>query len=364
MENFRYIYIKALTQTTTTMKKGFLKPLLSIVLLLIIGGNARTQDIHFSQFFETPLVRNPALAGIFSGDIRVQAVYRNQWNSVTVPYKTGSFNAEYKKPVGRGDDFLTIGGQVLYDKAGTVALQSTHILPALNYHKSLSAEKNSYLSLGFMGGWVQRSIDRSKITSNSQFDPVTGFDPNAFNGETFPNSSYSYFDGSVGMSFNTQVGDNADNNIYVGLGYHHFNKASKLSFYGIPKYEMIPKWVGSFGLRMNMNETSYFTFYGDYSKQGTYTETMAGALYSWKLDDFDDPRYILHGGALLRWKDAIIPVVKLEFKPLAVSVSYDANISQLKSASRGRGGFELALTYQKYLDRNNSSTEAVRCPKF
>jgi type IX secretion system PorP/SprF family membrane protein len=363
MKIFRYIYSQALTQTTITMKKGFLKPLLNIILLLFISINACTQDIHFSQFFETPLVRNPALAGIFSGDVRVQAVYRNQWNSVTVPYRTGSFNAEYKKPVGRGDDFITIGGQVLYDKAGTVALQSTHILPALNYHKSLSAEKNSYLSLGFMGGWVQRSIDRSKVTTNSQYDG-TGFNPGLSDGETFPRNSYSYLDGSVGISFNTQIGSNTDDNIYLGAAYHHFNKATKVSFYGNPNYEMIPKWVGSFGLRMNMNESSYFTFYGDYSKQGTYTETLAGALYSWKLDDFEDPRYILHGGAILRWKDAIIPVAKLEFKPLAISVSYDANISQLKSASNGRGGFELALTYQKYLDRNNSSTEAVRCPKF
>ena len=363
MKIFRFIYIKALLQTTIIMKKGFYKPLLSFILLLIFSGNAYTQDIHFSQFFETPLLRNPALAGIFSGDIRVQAVYRNQWNSVTVPYQTGSFNAEYKKPIGRGDDFITIGGQILYDKAGTVALQSTHILPAVNYHKSLSAERNMYLSLGFMGGWVQRSINRSKVTTNSQYDG-TGFNPGLSDGETFPRNSYSYLDGSVGMSFNTQVGDNADNNIYLGVGYHHFNKATKISFYGNPNYEMIPKWVGSFGLRMNMNETSYFTFYGDYSKQGTYTETLAGALYSWKLDDIEAPKYVLHAGALLRWKDALIPVAKLEFKPMAVSVSYDANISQLKSASYGRGGFELALTYQKYLDRNNAGTDAVRCPKF
>ena len=33
---------------------------------------ASAQDIHFSQFFETPLLRNPALAGIFTGDIRLQ----------------------------------------------------------------------------------------------------------------------------------------------------------------------------------------------------------------------------------------------------------------------------------------------------
>ncbi len=56
------------------------------------------QDIHFSQFFEAPLYRNPALAGIVNGDVRVQTVYRSQWNSITNAYKTTSVNAEYKMP--------------------------------------------------------------------------------------------------------------------------------------------------------------------------------------------------------------------------------------------------------------------------
>jgi type IX secretion system PorP/SprF family membrane protein len=364
MKNFRSIdNIIALTTKEPTMKKGLLKPFLILSALFITGVNAYTQDIHFSQFFETPLLRNPALAGIFNGDIRLQTVYRNQWNSVTTPYQTGSLNAEYKKPIGKGDDFITIGGQILYDKAGTIALQSTHILPALNYHKSLSADKNRYLSLGFMGGWVQRSIDRSKITTNSQYDG-TGFNPGLSINEPGLNNSYSYLDASIGMSFNTQVGDNTDNNIYLGVAYHHFNKATKISFYGKPNYEMIPKWVASGGLRMNMNDYAFFTLLADYSKQGTFTEILGGALYSWKLDAIEDPKYILHGGAFLRWKDALIPVVKLEFKPMAVSLSYDANISQLKTASRGRGGFEVALSYQAYLNKTNSSAEAVRCPVF
>jgi hypothetical protein len=166
------------------------------------------------------------------------------------------------------------------------------------------------------------------------------------------------------MSYNSQIGENPDNNIYVGAAYHHFNKATKISFYGNPNYEMVPKWVGSFGLRMSVNEYSFFTLYGDYSKQGTYTETMGGALYSWRLDDIEDPKYILHGGVLLRWKDAVIPVTKLDFKPFSVAFSYDANISQLKAASRGRGGYEVSISYQKSFDRNNSSADAVRCPRF
>ncbi len=347
------------------MKKGLHKILCSLftITLTTVTVNAFTQDIHFSQFFETPLLRNPALAGIFTGDLRLQAVYRTQWNSVTVPYQTGSLNGEYKLPVGRGNDFLTIGGQILYDKAGTAALSATHILPAINYHKSLSADRNMYLSLGFMGGWVQRRIDRSKITTNSQFDGIS-FNPGLGDGETFSKPSYSYFDGSVGMTFNTQVGENADNNVYLGLAYHHFNKAPKISFYSDPRYEMTPKWVVSTGVRMNMTEYAFFTVYGDFSKQGPYSETLAGALYSVKLDAMDDPRYIIHAGGFIRWKDAIIPVAKLEFKPMTVSVSYDANLSQLRQASRGRGGFELALTYQKSFDRDNSDRESVRCPRF
>ena len=175
------------------------------------------QDIHFSQFFEAPLLRNPSLAGIFKGDIRAQAVYRDQWNSVTNAYRTGSLNAEIKMPIGKANDFITTGLQMLFDKAGTIGWTSAHALPAINYHKSLSNDWNTYLSLGFMGGIVNRRFDRSKMTTNSTYD-------NGVDGENFPSSSYTYADGSVGMSFNSQVNANPDNNFFIGAAYHHFNK--------------------------------------------------------------------------------------------------------------------------------------------
>src|ERR1700748_2006426 len=92
--------------------------------VLLFGISACAQDIHFSQFFQTPLLRNPSLAGIYTGDIRVQAVYRSQWNSVTDAYKTASLDGEYKMPVGKSNDFVTVGMQLLYDKAGTIAWTS------------------------------------------------------------------------------------------------------------------------------------------------------------------------------------------------------------------------------------------------
>ena len=147
------------------------------------------------------MLRNPALAGLFEGDVRVQGVYRDQWNSVTTGYRTGSLSGEYKTPVGSGEDFVTMGMQFFYDKAGTVSYTNTQILPVLNYHKSLSSDKSKYLSLGFMGGWVQHSIDLSKITTNSQYEGM-GI------GENITDPSYSYIDGSVGMSFNSALNNN------------------------------------------------------------------------------------------------------------------------------------------------------------
>ncbi|MBC7936799.1 MAG: PorP/SprF family type IX secretion system membrane protein [Rhizobacter sp.] len=321
------------------------------------------QDIHFSQFFEAPILRNPALAGLFSGDLRLQTVYRTQWQSVTVPYQTTSINGEVKLAIGKSEDFLTIGGQILYDKAGTIAMKSTHFLPVINYHKSLSAERNMYLSLGFMGGLVQRRFDMSKVTTNSQYDG-SGYNGGLATGENLATPSYSYFDGTAGMSFNTQMGEDPENNLFVGIAYHHFNKNAKNSFYTNAAVEMNPKFVYSAGAKMAATDNSYVTIHADYTQQGVYTELIAGAMLTYRLDDTENPRYFIHGGAFLRWKDALIPVAKIEIKPFAISVSYDANISTLSSASGGRGGFEMGLSYQKYLTRDNTSRDALRCPRF
>src|ERR1700754_5223441 len=109
---------------------------------LWITNIAWSQDIHFSQFFEMPLYRNPAFAGIVNGDVRVQAVFRTQWNSVANAYKTGSLNAEYKMPVGKGEVFVTCGLEAFYDRARPADLTTTIFMPVLNYHKSLSDAYN------------------------------------------------------------------------------------------------------------------------------------------------------------------------------------------------------------------------------
>lgn len=338
------------------------KIILALSLALALIGGAMpvwAQDLHFSQFYEAPLLRNPSLAGLFEGDVRVQTVYRSQWNSIAFPYQTGSINADYKFHVGKGDDFMTTGIQTLFDRAGTLALSTTHFMPAVNFHKSLSQTRSSYLSLGFMGGIVSRRLDRAKVTTNNQFD---GFAYNGSlpDGETFA-ANYNYFDMNVGMSYNTTVGASGQHLFFAGLAYHHFNKPVN-SFYR--NINHLPKWVFSTGLKLNINPFSYVTFTGDYTRQYPYQEAIGGVMYSRKIGDEDVPKYTIHGGMYMRYKDAVIPVVKMDWYPFSLAFSYDINISKLAVASAGRGGVEVSLSYVGYVNKDNSTREKVKCPKF
>jgi type IX secretion system PorP/SprF family membrane protein len=333
-----------------------------IILCTALARSARSQDIHFSQFFEAPLLRNPALAGIFTGDYRVQTIFHDQWNSFTNAYRTGSLSGEYKIPIGSGNDHLTAGIQIVYDKAGTAALSTTELLPALNYSKSLSDEKTMYLSVGFMGGFVEKTIDLSKVTTNSQYNG-TAYDPALPDGEPFLTPSVHYLDGSLGISFNSSFGKDQRNTLFAGFSYQHLNRP-KNSFYKNPTIELDPKYVLSGGMKFDINEYTYFTLQADISRQGSAQETIGGALYSMKLgDDPENTPYTLHLGAFLRWKDAIIPVLKLETHSLAVSISYDVNVSELKTASQGQGGFELSLAYTGLLDQVSNKYKTLS-PKF
>jgi type IX secretion system PorP/SprF family membrane protein len=321
------------------------------------------QDIHLSQFYETPILRNPALIGLFNGDYRIQTVYRNQWNSITIPYQTGTVSAELKFPVGRSEDFVTTGLQLTYDRAGTARLQSVQVLPAINYHKSLSQDKNMFLSLGFTGGIVQRQFDPSKLTFNNQY---TGgrYDPTAATGEEgrLALRGYGYLDVGVGMSFNSTIGE--DVNYFIGAALYHFNKP-RVSFFKDNTIALDPKLTFNAGITIPMDDRVKIIGQYNQLQMGTYTEYMGGALVGYGLYDQGlESTRAFYIGAFLRWKDAIVPSFRLDMDTYEVGISYDANISKLKTASQSFGGFEVSFVFKGFLNSRNSTLESVHCPRF
>lgn len=334
-----------------------------VVGLVFLFVQSSAQDIHFSQFYETALLRNPALAGIFTGDYRIEAVYRNQWNSVTIPYQTGALSGEIKFPVGQKYDYITGGLQLTYDVAGTSHFQTTQLLPVINYHKSLSGSRNMYLSVGFMGGFTQRQFNPAHLTFDNQYNNGK-FDPSLPSGEHFDKYKYLYLDVATGISFSSTFGRNV--NWFVGASYYHFNRP-KLSFFNDETIELSPKWEYNAGLSAPLNDFSKIILEYNQLKQGDYSEVMAGGLLGYAIQvpqGAGNYMNMIYGGVFVRWDDAIIPVVKLELEKYTFGLSYDINVSKLSRASQGFGGFEISLSYQGFFNRTNSSINALHCPRF
>ncbi len=321
---------------------------------------AKAQDINFSQFYELPLLRNPALAGTYRGDVRVTTAYRSQWNSVTVPYQTQALGAELKFGVSQNsDDYLSLGMQVTNDVAGDSKLGKTQMLPMLAYHRSMSQDKDAYLSLGFLGGAVQQRFDQSKLTFDDQFVGGAYSSTNPTH-DVFSRTNVTYWDAGVGMKYSSTFG--YDNRFYLGAAYFHFTQP-KVAFNGANDIRLNKKFVLNGGLSAATSEYDRVTFYLDWFVQGGNNQAQGGVLYKHDiLQEDQDYTVSLSGGAFVRWNDAVVPVIKLDYYNVGVGLTYDVNVSKLKQASRGRGGFELTLSYANFLNIRNSSMEKVRCP--
>ncbi len=328
-----------------------------LCLAVLSGVKLSGQDFTFSQFQEMPLLRNPAIAGLFAGDIRIQSAYRSQWLSVTTPYKTMAISAETKIPAKYQDDFFTASLLVTNDVAGDSRLSRLQILPSINFLKSIN-DNNGYIALGFIGGLVQSQFDPTKLTFDDQFQNGS-FNPLNPTSQTFSKTSITYFDASVGMSYSDRIGQNTK--FYIGGAYFHANKP-KVSFLD-DKVLLKPRSVINAGLSIETSEYDNFYIFGDYIHQGGNRQGLMGLMYSHIIGEYmEDDNVSLSLGAFYRWGDAVIPSIKLNLYKVSLGISYDMNVSKLARASQLRGGYEFTASFRSFLNIRNTSLNKVKCP--
>ena len=322
----------------------------------------RAQDFTFSQFYEQPLLRNPALAGLFTGDLRVSMSYRDQWGSVTVPFRTTSLSIENKIPVGSSNDLITIASQMSIDGAGDIRLKRTQFLPSISFHKSLSGDKDTYLTAAFMGGPVSSQFDATQLRMGDQFHGGS-FDPSSPSAQPISNTGYSYWEVSAGLSFSSTLSNKT--NFYIAAGMTHITNPVIHSVTGNVDGFLSPKIALNAGINAPSGEKGHITAFSDLFIQNGSRQLLSGIMYGINLLEYDngDPD-ILYAGAFMRWGDALIPVVKLGFSHFSMGISYDINISKLKVVSNWRGGLELSIVYRDFLKIRNSTLDKLRCTRF
>ena len=322
------------------------------------------QDLHFSQFFNSPLSTNPANTGFIpEGDYRLGINYRNQWSAImTLPYKTMSAFGDFQvmKP---GDSqsengWLGLGAIILRDVAGSGNLTSTKIYGSVAYHQPLGYE--SLLSLGFNTGWVNKQINTSNLKFPDQFDGKF-FDNKLPTSAILSSTNISYLDMQVGMNYALFPTDN----IYVNAGYsvHHVNRPRESFFNNLADSNRVPRRHIAFlngVFKMNdqwlINPNAYFTM------QAKSWQLNIGANAHYNLSG--DGEKILIAGLYYRSKDAIIPLIGLGYKDLTFTFTYDATISTLKNYNNTRGAFEFSLIKQGMFDQFTGNKRDFKCPSL
>ena len=345
-----------------------MKRILLLLVLLYQSGfrnpdSASAQDIHFSQYYETSVLRNPALTGIFNEDFKAGAVYRSQWNTLGNPYQTTAVSAEGRFAINRdATDYLTVSAMFFSDKAGRAALKTTGIYPSINYNKSLSDPHNSYLSAGFTAGFLQRSFDLTKLTFDHNYQGGT-FVASAGAGEALPVAKLTHWDLGAGVSFNSGLGENNSIIYFLGLSAYHFTQPRATFAEAGEVLNLATRWNASLGVHATLNDVWSMQVHGNYAFQGTYREMMIGGLLRWARPDASNQRnFAVNGGVFYRLDDAIVPTIKLEYKRETLGISYDVNISPLKAVTGMRGGLELTATFSGFYSPNYDDKRL--CPRF
>ncbi len=339
-----------------------MKKILQTLPLFLFSAMCYAQDFTFSQFYEQPLLRNPALAGLFTGDLRVSMSYRDQWGSVTVPYRTTSFNIEHKIPIGKANDLLTIASQMSVDAAGDIRLKRTQVLPSISFHKSLSEENDTYLTAAFQTGPVSSQFDASQLKMGDQFRNGS-FDAANPTAQIITASGYSYWDVNAGLSFSSSIANKT--NFYFAVGMSHITSPTIKSVTGDVPGFLSPKISFNAGINAPSGERGHITAFTDWMVQNGNRQLLSGIMYGINILEYDngDPD-ILYVGSFMRWGDALIPVMKIGFNHFSVGISYDINISKLKVVSNWRGGLELSIVYRDFLKIRNSTLDKLRCTRF
>jgi len=347
------------------MMKSYLKLFLFAVVLMSCGVRASAQDIHFSQFYENAVLRNPALVGIYSGDYKVGADYRNQWGSIAAPFQTALISGEARIVVNREiGDYISFGLAASYDKAGSIDFTSVEVYPAINYNKALEDVHNTYLSVGLTGGYIARTVDMSKATFSSQY--VGGnYSSSNPTGENAPFKSLTNYDVGAGVSLNSSIGTENKFNYYFGAALYHINRPTEV-FNGAEVLVKLPmKWEGNLGFHSALSDQWGITVHLNYSDEQPYQEYIGGILATWRTHTPGLPStFALSAGVFYRYQDAIIPTVKVDYQNTSIGFSYDVNTSGLKTVTSGTGGYEITLYMRGNFKHNLHPGDNIKCPHF
>ena len=322
-----------------------------IIYSIVLSANSYlAQDIHFSQFDNSPLNLNPANTGSMNEDYRFSLNHKTQWNSISIPYATYSFS--YDMAILKGANkksHFGVGLLAFTDKAGTSEFKNS--LYAISLSSSISLNLNNKLAIGLQVGSGQKSVKYDQLSWDNQFSNGT-FDSNLPSGESSIGQKKDYIDISTGILL---YGNKNKVKYEYGASYFHVNNP-KINFIESNNDNLSAKITahGELTIQLPENNTkpkSYLVPKFWYLRQGGHQEIYIGTLYETIIQGAaiyttyrNEVKFGI--GGYYSVGDAFIIATTFDHSHISLGISYDINTSKLSEVSSFRGGIEVSLIYK------------------
>ncbi len=349
---------------------NFLKMSKAIWMLLIgfilCVFNAAGQSMHFSQYYNAPLLLSPANTALLpDNDFRVGLNYRNQWAAVPVPYNTFSGYADCKiynkneSGDGSQNKWLGVGLAFFSDKAGDGNLALTEVQGNLAYHLQMGAY--SMISFGLSGAYVQRSVNYDNITFDAQWDGEK-FNPVYANGEKLGIIKTNYY--TIAPGLNLAIFPNE--NLYMKFGASVANvNQPKETFYKNGTNTLKYRPEGNIDVLFKTGPVLIINPSVYYATQNGASELVVGTLFRTVLGENQNHQTTqLILGIFDRVGDAAIGVAGLQVGSVQFMANYDFTMSRLSPYNAAYGALEFSLIYQGKYYKNNGIKRTYSCPQF
>jgi type IX secretion system PorP/SprF family membrane protein len=318
--------------------------ILAMLAVITVGSHKTVvaQDIHFSQFYASPISLNPAETGFFDGNWRFTNNFRTQWSAIGIPYKT--ISAGFDKPFKlKQDSKFGMGVFFVNDNSGASSLTVNKLFLSGNY--MMTIDDIHTIGMGLQIGYVVKNFTLNGLSVPSQFNTTSGlYDPNLPNNIDTWDENINYADINIGVNYAGKIGKY---NPYGGIALFHLN-TPKESF--LRTDDKLP-------MRIVFNAGAFVPL-----KENIYLKPNLLCMYHKRAGDWIIGTlgyYIMpeqnlisnaFGGIHTRYSfnnfDALIFTGGVSLYGFDVGLSYDINISSLQIATNARGAFEISIIYK------------------
>jgi type IX secretion system PorP/SprF family membrane protein len=345
------------------MKKKFIYFNIFLCFYLFVSKVGFGQSMHFSQYYNAPLLLNPANTALIpESDYRFGAQHRTQWAALPAPFSTTSVYGDFQAFRNRNQtNWLGVGFAFFNDNVGDGKLNLFRSEAFLAYHIQIG--EIHMVSFGGSASHGSRSVNFSKFSFPVQWDGYTfnRNDPNQ-EGKGLEKSSYNSFSAGLNYAFFPSEA------IYLKLGFStaNLNKPTETFFKG-GENTLQFRHTANLDILLKTADNLIINPSAYYTTQSGSREILYGSLFLINLykptEQISANQMIL--GAYHRWDDAVIGVAGIQRNTVRFMASYDYTISSLPiNAGKGTGAFELSIRYEGFYGESSKGRNLYHCPRF